>query len=129
MTTEPHAWNTAPMTDAEFAEAQQYGRVGLACTIAERSSTWPSWPWRPCCWPGRSTPGSKRTAWSARGWSLRLVALFLLVVAAHVAVSFRVVRRSGVPAGTPLPAEPLTFGGWLWRYASGMPARWRWDWP
>ncbi len=53
----------------------------------------------------------------AARWTLRLVALFLVVMAIHIAVSFPLSFYSGHLLERRFKLSTQTFGRWLWRYA------------
>jgi len=105
------------MTAEELTEAKQYGRIDLVCTLADKALDWAylavaafllGWP---------------IDAWLSRSgvlgscWSLRLVALFLIVMGLHVCVSFPLSLYSGHVLEHRFGLSNQTFGGWLWRYA------------
>ena len=86
----------AGMTGGELAEAKRYGRFELALHAGRQGhrrglsgggGVPPG--------PARSTTGCKTYPLLAGNWSLRLVALFLVVMAIHVAVSFPLSFYSG----------------------------------
>jgi len=105
------------MSAEELAEAKDYGRKGLACDLADRSidvaylalaalvlarpidawlETWPL---------------------LAGFWSLRLAALFLIVIGLHMVVSFPLSFYSGHVLEHRYGLSRQTFSAWLWRYA------------
>jgi STE24 endopeptidase len=103
------------MTPEQLAEAKRYGRLELIATLADRAldlfylgsvallAAWPVDAW-------------------LRHWqrlenaSLRLLVLFVLMTAAHVAVSFPLSFWSGHVLEHRFQLSNLSFGGWLWRY-------------
>jgi STE24 endopeptidase len=105
------------MNDAELAEAKRYGRLELACSLADKAidiaylAVAAFWLARPLddwlqTWPLLSA-----------NWTLRLTALFLAVLALHVAVSFPLAFYSGHVIEHRFKLSTQTFGRWLWRYA------------
>ena len=105
------------MNDAELAEAKRYGRLELACSLADKAidvaylAVAAFWLARPLddwlqTWPLLSA-----------NWTLRLTALFLAVLALHVAVSFPLAFYSGHVIEHRFKLSTQTFGQWLWRYA------------
>jgi len=105
------------MNDAELAEAKRYGRLELACSLADKAidaaylAVAAFWLARPLddwlqTWPLLSG-----------NWTLRLTALFLAVLALHVAVSFPLAFYSGHVIEHQFKLSTQTFGRWLWRYA------------
>ena len=80
------------------------------------SSTWPTCRWRRSCWPIRWTTGCKTYPLLAGNWTLRLVALFLVVMAIHIVVSFPLSFYSGHLLEHQFKLSTQTFGRWLWQY-------------
>ncbi len=105
------------MTGGELAEAKRYGRIELACALADKAIdivylavaafflAQPLDDWL------QTYPLLKGN------WSLRLVALFLVVMAIHLVVSFPLSFYSGHVLEHRFHLSTQTFGGWLWRYA------------
>ncbi len=109
--------NTAGMTDDQLAEAKRYGRLDLACSLADKAidvvylAAMAFLFARPIdAWLG---------TWAimADWWSLRLIAIFLIVMALHIFVSFPLSFYSGHVLEHRFDLSTQTFGGWLWRYA------------
>jgi hypothetical protein len=104
------------MTAAELAEAKRYGRLDLLCTLADKALdvaylavaalllARPLANWL----AGRPLVGDY--------WSLQLLALFLIVTALHIAVSFPLSVYSDHLLEHHFGLSTQTFGGWLWRY-------------
>ncbi|MBN1589016.1 MAG: M48 family metallopeptidase [Pirellulales bacterium] len=104
------------MSPEQLAEAKRYGRQSLVCDLADRAldivylgvmalvlarpiDRWlQSWPLLD------------------RWWTLRLTAMFAIVFAAHVAVSFLLSAYSGHVLEHRFGLSNQTFGAWLWRY-------------
>ena len=105
------------MTPEQLAEAKQYGRLDLVCSLADRAldlafltavaflAARPLDAWL------------QEWSWLAGCWSLRLVAFLLLVTAVHVVVSMPLSFYSGYVLEHRFHLSTLTLGGWLWRYA------------
>jgi STE24 endopeptidase len=106
-----------PMTPDELAEAKQYGRLGLICALADKAvdiafmaiaafllaqpvETWLN---------GFST--------AQRYASVRLMLLFIIMTAVHIAVSFPLSFYSGHVLEHQFKLSTQTFAAWLWRYA------------
>lgn len=104
------------MTDAELAEAKSYGRLELACALGDKVidvvylAVAAFWLARPI------------DAWLqgypllAGNWSLRLMALFLVIMGLHIAVSFPLSLYSGHLLEHQFKLSTQTFGRWLWQY-------------
>jgi len=111
--------DSAGMTDEELAEAKRYGRYDLICTLADKGldlvylaavallAAGPIDAWLKGHLP----------ADSSLHMSLRLLAMFLIVIAGHVCVSFPLSCYSGHVLEHRFGLSTQTFGGWLWRYA------------
>jgi STE24 endopeptidase len=104
------------MTDVELSEAKRYGRLELACALADKGLdaaylavaafllARPVDAWLQGC------------TLLAANWSLRLAALLLVVMAIHIAVSFPLVFYSGHVLEHRFQLSTQTFGRWLWQY-------------
>jgi STE24 endopeptidase len=109
--------DTAGMTLGELAEAKHYGRLELICSLADKAIdvaylavaafvlAQPVDEWL----KGFSLPD--------RYASFRLMALFLLMTAGHIAVSFPLSFYSGHVLEHQFSLSTQTLAGWLWRYA------------
>jgi STE24 endopeptidase len=117
-TTEPPVSDTpAGMTPEQLAEARQYGRYSLACTLIDKlldviyltAATFilarPLDAWLEHAWP-----------LLARWASLRLVALYFVVMLLHMAISLPLVYYSGHVLEHRFHLSNLSFGGWIARY-------------
>jgi STE24 endopeptidase len=105
------------MTPDELAEAKRYGRLELICSLADKAIdivylgvaafllARPAEKWL----NGFSLPQHNDT--------LRLLLLFILVTAGHVAVSFPLSFYSGHVLEHKFKLSAQTFAAWLWRYA------------
>ncbi len=108
------------MTGGELAEAKRYGRLELACTLADKALdaaflavaafllARPIDGWLQDCPLLRG-----ETSWNM---SLRLVAMLLVVTGLHVAVSFPLSCYSGHVLEHRFRLSTQGFGSWLWRY-------------
>jgi STE24 endopeptidase len=102
------------MTPAQLAEAQQYGRLSLWCDLADKALD-----------VGFLTVAAFALAAPLDGWltgfipgaTLRLVAIFVIVTALHMAVSFPLSFYAGHVLEHRFGLSHLSFGGWLARYA------------
>jgi len=105
------------MTDGERAEAKRYGRLELGCALADKAldvaylAVAAFLLARPIdAWLQQTSP------LLAGNWSLRLAALFLVVMGIHIAVSFPLSFYSGHLLEHRFQLSTQTFGRWLWRY-------------
>ena len=118
-TPEAERLDPAGMTGEQLAEAKRYGRYELVCTLADK---------------GLDLAYLAVVALLLAGWidlwlkgylptdnyfhmSLRLVAMFLIVIAGHVCVSFLLSFYSGHVLEHRFGLSTQTFPAWLWRYA------------
>ncbi|MGW8256166.1 MAG: M48 family metallopeptidase [Thermoguttaceae bacterium] len=108
---------TAGMSDVELEESKLYGRLGLVVTLVDKIvdlvylSIAAFLFARPVdAWLNGFSVFSNRD-------SLRLIALFLLVTAGHIAVSFPLSFYSGHILEHQFKLSTQSFPGWLWRYA------------
>ncbi len=109
--------DSAGMTPQELTEAKRYGRLELICALADKAIdiaylavaafllAQPVDRWL----NGFSLP--------QRNTSLRLLLLFLLLTAGHIAASFPLSYYSGHVLEHQFSLSTQTFAGWLWRYA------------
>jgi STE24 endopeptidase len=105
------------MTPEQLAEARQYGRYSLACTLADKGldvvyltvatfilarplDAWLGHAWQPL----------------ERWASLRLIALYFIVMLLHMVVSLPLVYYSGHVLEHRFHLSKLTLGGWIMRY-------------
>ncbi len=108
----------AGMTPGQLAEARQYGRYSLVCTLADKLLdvvylavaafllARPLDAWLSAAWPPL-----------ARWASLRLVALYLVITLLHMAVSLPLSFYVGHVLEHRFHLSKLSIGGWIWRYA------------
>lgn len=107
----------AEMTPQELAEAKEYGRLDLVCDLADRAIDLGYLAVASFLF------GPAVDAWLAgfdllgRVASLRLVALFAVVMGLHIAVSFPLSFYSGFRLEHRFKLSNETLGGWLRRYA------------
>ncbi len=108
------------MTAEELAETKRYGRQGLICDLADRALD--------VTFLAAAALLLARPidAWLANwpvldgSWTLRLVALYLIVLGLHICVSFPLSYYSGHVLEHRYSLSTLTFSGWLWRYVKRM---------
>ena len=105
------------MSDGELAEAKRYGRLELGCALADKAldvcylAVAAFLLARPIDqWLQQTGPLLKGNS------TLRLAALFLVVMAIHVAVSFPLSFYTGHLLEHQFNMSTQTFGRWLWRY-------------
>jgi len=112
----PASPDDAGMTAEQLAEARQYGRLELRCTLADKALD-----------VAFLTVAALLLARPLDAWlqtcplleacrSLRLVALFLAVTGLHVLVSLPLSYYSGHVLEHRFALSTQTFGRWLWRY-------------
>ncbi len=108
---------TVDMTDAELAEAKRYGRLELACDLADKAidvaylAVAAFLLARPLDdWLQTTCP------LLAGNWSLRLAALFLVITAIHILLSFPLSFYSGHVLEHQFKLSTQTFWHWLWQY-------------
>ena len=108
------------MSDGELAEAKRYGRLELGCALADKAldvaylAVAAFLLARPIDrWLQQAVPLLKVLGIH---WTLRLAALFLAVMAIHIAVSFPLSLYSGHLLEHQFKMSTQTFGRWLWRY-------------
>ncbi|MCE5303619.1 MAG: M48 family metallopeptidase [Planctomycetaceae bacterium] len=111
-----NAESAAVMSDAELAEAKRYGRLDLACSLADKAvdltffgvMAW--WLARPLdTW-------LQRFPRLADIWTLRLAVFFLILLALHLAISFPLSFYSGHVLEHRFRLSTQSFSRWLWRY-------------
>jgi STE24 endopeptidase len=106
----------AEMTDAELAEAKQYGRLSLACTLADKAVDLIYLGAAAFLLAKPIDFWLSQYSWLARSSSLRLLALFATITLLHMAVSFPISFTAGYRLEHRFNLSTLSFGGWLWRY-------------
>ncbi len=107
------------MTGEELAEAKRYGRHDLVCMLADKALDVAYLAVAAILLAG-PIAGWLKGYLPADGYfqmSLRLVAMFLIVIAGHVCVSFPLSFYSGHVLEHRFGLSTQTFGRWLWRYA------------
>jgi STE24 endopeptidase len=104
------------MTDAELSEAKSYGRLELFCSLADKAVDIVYLA------VAAFVLARPLDAWlqaypsMANNWSLRLIALFLVIMAIHICVSFPLSLYSGHILEHQFKLSTQTFGRWLWQY-------------
>lgn len=105
------------MTGAQLAEAREYRRLGLWCTLLDRAIDL-AFLGVMALVLARPLDAWLRT-WplADRWWSLRLAALFLVMFALHVTVSLPLSYYAGFVLEHRFKLSTLSAAGWAWRYA------------
>lgn len=104
------------MTDAELSEAKSYGRLELFCSLADKVIDI-AYLAVAAFFLARPLDAWLQTCPSlADNWSLRLIALFLAIMAIHIVVSFPLSLYSGHILEHQFKLSTQTFGRWLWQY-------------
>ena len=110
------------MTGEQLAEAKRYGRYDLVCTLADKGLDLAYLTVAAVLLAGPVDLWLKGS-FPTNGYfhmfhmSVRLVAMFLIVTAAHACVSFPLSFYSGHVLEHRFGLSTQTFGAWLWRYA------------
>jgi STE24 endopeptidase len=107
---------SAVMTDEELAETKRYGRIELVCTLADKAIDLTYLAVAAFLLAKPLDGWLKGFSWLDRFASLRLLALFTVVMLLHIAVSAPLSFYSGFRIEHQFKLSTLTFGGWLWRY-------------
>jgi len=107
---------TAHMTDLELAEAKRYGRRELFCSLVDKAVDVTYLAVAAFLLARPLDAWLQTYPLLADNWSLRLVALFAVVMALHIAVSFPLSFYSGHVLEHQFHLSTQTFGRWLWRY-------------
>jgi STE24 endopeptidase len=108
---------SAEMTPEELAEAKRYGRYDLACMLADKAVDVAYLAVAALLLARPIDLWLKASPLLAASRSLRLAAMFLVVIAAHVCVSFPLSFYSGHVLEHRFGLSTQNFGRWLWRYA------------
>ena len=107
----------AGMTAEQLAEAKQYGRLGLICTLVDRAIDLVFLAVMALVLARPIDAWLNSYSLLERFWSLRLAALFLVMTGLHVLVSLPLSYYSGYVVEHRFKLSTLTLAGWLWRYA------------
>jgi STE24 endopeptidase len=108
------------MTPDQLAEAKRYGRLGLACGLADRAIDVAYLGVMALLLARPIDVWLQRSALFADWWTLRLAAFLLIVFAAHVAVSFLLSYYSGHVLEHRFGLSTQSFRAWLWRYTKQL---------
>ncbi len=123
---DPHDTNppaselAAEMTTDELAEAKRYGRIGLVCALLDKAVDIVYLGIMALLLAPAIDAWLTGSSLLQNCWSLRLVALFLIVIGLHACVSFPLSYYSDHVLEHRFGLSNLTFGGWLWRYAKRL---------
>lgn len=105
------------MTPEELAEAQEYGRVELRCTVADRVIDLVFLLVATFVISVPLSNAMDRCPVIGPYWTLRVLTMFLIIIGLHFLVSFPLSYYSGHVVEHRFGLSRLTFGGWLWRWA------------
>ncbi len=100
----------------ELAEAKSYGKIGLYCMLADKALDVAFLSFAAFVLAIPLDAWLKNFAVLERFASLRLIVLFVIVTALHLAISFPLSFYSGHVVETKFALSAQTFGGWLRRY-------------
>jgi len=117
---EAESLDGAEMTSEQLAEAKRYGRAGLVCTLADKGLDLAYFAVMALLFARPIDAWLNTCPVLHRFWTLRLLAMFLIVLLVHVAVSFGLSFYSGFVVEHRYKLSRLTFRGWLWLYAKDM---------
>jgi STE24 endopeptidase len=117
---QPALLDDSALNAEELAEAKQYGRLNLACTLADKAIDLAYLAVVALLLARPIDAWLQRASLLADFWTLRLVALLLVVMGLHVAVSFPLSCYSGYVLEHRFKLSKLRFSGWLWRYTKGL---------
>jgi STE24 endopeptidase len=109
--------DTAGMTPEELAEAKRYGRLELICALTDKAIDIVYLAVAAFLLAQPVDGWLKGPSLLDRNASFRLMALFLLMTAGHIAVSFPLSFYSGHVLEHRFSLSTQTFSAWLWRYA------------
>ncbi|MEX2138250.1 MAG: M48 family metallopeptidase [Pirellulales bacterium] len=101
------------MTPGELAEAREYGRLELACDLADKALDLTYLAAFTFLWA--IAADAWLAGWIDRDW-LRWAAMFLVVTLGHLLVSFPLSFYASHRLEHRFGMSKLTFAGWLWRY-------------
>ncbi len=114
----PAAGATEPagMTPEQLAEAKHYGRLELICGLADKALDLAVLAVVAVAAAQPADGWLQQSPWLRNCWSLRLLAMFLIVIAANTCVSFPLSFYAGYVLEHRFKLSTLSFRGWLWRY-------------
>jgi len=112
----PPDHTSAGLDREQLTEAKQYGRLGLICDLADKGIDLVFLALMALVVARPLDDGLARWSILADFESLRLVALLLITILLHVAVSFPLSLYSGHFLEHRFGLSKQTFRGWLWRY-------------
>jgi len=116
----PQPDHATEMSPEELAEAKRYGRRQLACTLLDKGLD-VGYLAVAALVLARPLDGWLRTCPLLESrWSLRLMAMLVLVMGLHACVSFPLSYYSGFALEHRFGLSTLSFLGWLWRYAKRL---------
>ncbi len=107
----------AGMSQAERAEAKRYGRLELACSLADKAIDVTYLAVAAFVLARPLDAWLQEYPLLERNWSLRLAALLLVITAIHLVVSLPLSFYSGHVLEHRFHLSTQSLGGWLWRYA------------
>lgn len=108
--------NSAGMTGDEQAEAKRYGRIELACALADKAVDVAFLSIAAFLLAQPFDAWLKTSALLEKYWTLRLAALYFLILALHIVVSFPLSYYAGHRLEHQFHLSTQSFRQWLWRY-------------
>jgi STE24 endopeptidase len=106
----------AGMTPEQLAEARQYGRYSLACTLADKLLDVVYMSFAAIVLARPLDAWLQQWPRLAKYASLRLIIFYLLITVLHMAVSLPLVFYSGFTLEHKFQLSKMTLGGWIRRY-------------
>lgn len=110
----------AEMTPEQRAEAKQYGRLELICTIADRLLDLTFLAVLALLLARPLDRWLQTFPWLAESRSLRLAAFFLIAAGLHLLISLPLTFYAGFVLEHRFKLSRLTLAGWAWRYAKQL---------
>ena len=107
---------SAGMTPEQLAEAKQYGRISLACTLADKLLDLLFLTFAAVVLARPLDDWLQGWSLLKNIWSLRLVVFFLLLTLIHLAISLPLTFYSGFLLEHRFKLSTLTVAGWVRRY-------------
>lgn len=105
------------MTPEQQAEAKEYGRLGLICTLIDRALDLVFYAVMALVLAVPIDAWLRTYAVLDRFWSLRLAVFFFLMTGLHLLISLPLTFYSGYVLEHRFKLSTLSLAGWLWRYA------------
>jgi STE24 endopeptidase len=112
----PESAGSAGMSNAELAEAKTYGRLELGCALGDKAVDVAYLAVAAFVLASPLDAWLRTFALLGENWSLRLMALFLILFGLHIVVAFPLAFYSGHLLEHQFKLSTQTFGRWFWQY-------------